>query len=404
MAVNDRMKIRVVDATLRQETWRFQPGRYVVEVSRHLIAAGHDVQVLSGGAPPLLPEEFLEGIVVRRFRSARYPYLKGNSDLDDALRGTDLVLWHTGLTGLLHLRPSHRIQAPLISLMTSPLPTWRELLPLGPSDMVRHFPLHLLSAFLPRPCPAAVLGLRLFRGFIVMNNTTASRLERLGVRPERIQVVPAGVDSVFLEDSGQETGMVRSTLGVADGEYLILYFGSAEPYRGLPDLMRALALALHKEPRLRLLVLSRRRQDEFNREEANIQRLGATAGVAHAVLFKSGFLTVDEIAMYVRAADIVALPFRAVPSGTPLSVLEALAAGKPVITTAVDCLPEVVPTRSGYCVAPRDPSALAKALLQAVRQFPRGSAPTFSGTVPTWKEAMEGLDSAVSDLISLGEP
>lgn len=395
------MKIRVVDASLREWTWRLQPGRYVVEVSRHLASAGHEVQVFSGGAPPLPAEETVGGIVVNRFHSARYPFLVGNPALDKALKGADLVLWHTGLTGLLHLRPCRRIEAPIIAMMTSPLSTLRELLPVGLRDTFRNFRLHLLSALLPRPCPQTVLGIRPYRGFIVMNHTTASRLGRLGVRPEQIEVVPAGVESLFRHDSRQDPGSVRSTLGVGDEEFLILFPGSAEPYRGLPDLLRGLAIGLQKEPRLRLLVLSRRRGEQFNREEAQSRGLCETLGIAGAVQFKSGFLEVEEVAALMRAADAVALPFRAVASGTPLSVLEALSLGKPVITTAVDCLPEVVRAGCGYCVAPRNPPAIATALLQAVEEFPPGRPPLFDGTVPTWGEAMGKLDSALEHLLHL---
>ena len=105
------MKIRVIDANLRRETWRLQPGRYVVEISRHLAAAGHDVQILSGGAHALPVEDTIDGFTVRRLRSVRYPLLMGNSALDEALSGADLVLWNTGVVGLLQKLSTNHLSA-----------------------------------------------------------------------------------------------------------------------------------------------------------------------------------------------------------------------------------------------------------------------------------------------------
>lgn len=389
------MKIRVVDATLRQETWRLQPSRYVVEISRHLMTSGHEVQVISGGAPPLPVKESIGGIIVNRLESARYPFLIGNHLLDDALAGADLVLWHSGLLGLLHLRPGKRINAPIIVMMTSPLPTLKEIVPVGLSATFRNFRLHLVSALLPRPCPSPILGVQRYRGFLVMNHTTALRLERLGVRPEQIQVVSPGVDSVFRYHPSQNRDQVRSAIGFSDKDLLILFPSSVEPYRGLPDLLRALALGLQKEPRLRLLVLSRRRGDQFAKEEAQNRHLCETLGIANNVWFESGFLQPEQVATLMRATDLVALPFRAVASGTPLSVLEALSIGKPVITTTADCLPEIVPPGSGYCVPPRDPPALAAALLRTVRDPSTLPLPEADVPVSTWEQRMSDLDLAI---------
>src|SRR3972149_7954662 len=65
------------------------------------------------------------------------------------------------------------------------------------------------------------------------------------------------------------------------------------------------------------------------------------------------------------AADLGALPFLLVPSDAPISILEAAAAGKPVVATAVDGIPSLLPDGALQLVPPGNVEALAGAILEA---------------------------------------
>jgi glycosyltransferase involved in cell wall biosynthesis len=84
----------------------------------------------------------------------------------------------------------------------------------------------------------------------------------------------------------------------------------------------------------------------------------------------SGYLSQKQLVGYVAASDIVALPFILVPSDAPLSLLEAHALGKPVVTTNVACLPELAGQGIGYLAQPANPVSLADALAQAAETLP----------------------------------
>lgn len=68
----------------------------------------------------------------------------------------------------------------------------------------------------------------------------------------------------------------------------------------------------------------------------------------------------SDVPRLLAAADVFALP--SVYEGNPLVVMEALAAGRPVVATAVGCVPELVDDQTGRLVAHGDADALARAL------------------------------------------
>ncbi|MDP2307849.1 MAG: glycosyltransferase, partial [Pseudomonadota bacterium] len=77
-----------------------------------------------------------------------------------------------------------------------------------------------------------------------------------------------------------------------------------------------------------------------------------------------------EVAAELATATIFALPCRRAPDGDqdgiPVALLEAMAAGLPVVTTAVSGIPEIVDKAVGWIVPPDNPVALAAALREAL--------------------------------------
>jgi glycosyltransferase involved in cell wall biosynthesis len=64
----------------------------------------------------------------------------------------------------------------------------------------------------------------------------------------------------------------------------------------------------------------------------------------------------------VAGCDAIALPFEIVPSDVPVSILETMALGLPLVTTDIACLPELVPDGAGLVIAPGRPELLADAI------------------------------------------
>ncbi len=123
--------------------------------------------------------------------------------------------------------------------------------------------------------------------------------------------------------------------------------------KGISYLIQALARTAPDQPRLRLLILG----DGPLRQ--SLQKLAEDLTIQDRVLF-TGFRT--DIGELLQIMDIYALP--SLWEGHPLVLLEAMAAGKPVVATDIPGSREVVaPEQTGLLVPPRDPHQLAQALL-----------------------------------------
>ena len=174
---------------------------------------------------------------------------------------------------------------------------------------------------------------------------------RFAGRPgaERIRVIPpAGPPPA----PGRSPEVVRSELGVAADEDLVVTAARLNPQKGLHLLLEAAASVRQRRPGLRWFVFG----DGAQRAELEgaIERLGLD-GVVHLAGARAN--VDDELA----AADLVVITSQW-ESG-PLVVLEALALGRPVVSTDVGLVPEVIDRSSGRVVPVGDAASLADAIV-----------------------------------------
>jgi glycosyltransferase involved in cell wall biosynthesis len=143
-----------------------------------------------------------------------------------------------------------------------------------------------------------------------------------------------------------DRGAARSRLGVAVGERIVLAVGRLHDVKGLPDLAAACAPL-----GCTLAIAGTGPQEAELRGRPGVRLLGA--------------LDPERLADWYAAADVVALASR--QEGMPLTVLEALAAGRAVVATRVGGVPDVVRHgETGWLVPPRDVDALRAALSAAL--------------------------------------
>ena len=75
-----------------------------------------------------------------------------------------------------------------------------------------------------------------------------------------------------------------------------------------------------------------------------------------------GFLPKRSLIRMVASCDLIALPFEIITSDVPLSVLETVALGVPIISTNVACIPELIPRNSGFLIEPGNVELLIDAI------------------------------------------
>ena len=177
------------------------------------------------------------------------------------------------------------------------------------------------------------------------------RCVAMGAPPEKTRATVSGCDlSVF---HVRDRLGARQKLHIDPASEAIVYIGRMDVKKGLRELVEA-AAALHStRPNLHVYMVG----DGPDRPliENAIQAKDA-AGYIHALRG----CTFDEVAGWMAAADVVALP--SYMEGCPNVILEALACGRPVVATNVGGIPEIMSDKCGRLVPPRDSGALAAAL------------------------------------------
>jgi phosphatidyl-myo-inositol dimannoside synthase len=368
------MRICLIAAGLTAHNRHLQPWRYLLATAHALSQQGHVLLLISDRRSAEPDGGTLDGLPLQVCAGVRW--MDGDARrLARSLRA-EVVLWHLGRTSFLHAanngRRRKKSAPPTIGLFTSPLYRPHELLRCGVEALCRDLHLsaaHLLGLLVRGRTIARALDEGRLQGLVVECEHTRARLVGCGTMPDRVHVIRPAIDPLWLRTqlSTDERRAVRCELGYRDDDLVVGTFGPVAPLRGLPDLLAALALARGRCPRLRLLAFCRRRPGERRTASRALARQMVRLGAGEWAQVVGGWTPPAVLARRLAACDLVALPFRLVPSDVPLSVLEAMALGRPVIVTSTGCLPELVPRGTGLVVPPAQASALAEAVLALAR-------------------------------------
>jgi glycosyltransferase involved in cell wall biosynthesis len=371
------MKVALVSSGFEASWLRLQPHRTLLEMGRQLSVLGHSVTLISDGAPRLPDWGELRGLRLKRVPSVRLIRKKQNTELLRAINqeAPDLLLWHLSLSSFIYQNLRHRLTSMTVGVLTSPIHLPLEILRLGPrrllwdSDVVT---IHLSGSLVPGWLIRRAFSPGGLCGLITLSETTRLYLVNRGVPPGRVWVVPPGVDHAWLNGAVDEDARRyrRSQLGFGKKDFVVTYFGSPpSPIRGLHTLLRAAKRTMASQSRLRLLILSRRRSNERERQAAFLEGMIHGNGLRERVHVVDGFLKQKDLMQYIAAGDAVCLPFELVPSDVPLSILEAMALKQGVVSTNVACIPELVGEDRGFLVPPASESALGRQL-EAIVETP----------------------------------
>lgn len=195
-----------------------------------------------------------------------------------------------------------------------------------------------------------------------VSQATIDDLVRLGVAgPDKLALLPLGLDLAPLAALDErDRGAARSELGIGEDEVLLAFAGRFVPIKRLDLLLGALALAREDDPRLRLALAG------DGEERPRLERLAAELGIADAVRFL-GYRR--DLRPLFAAADLAVLSSD--NEGTPVSLIEAAAAGLPAVATDAGGVREVLGEGTGTVVPRGDARAFADALLRLAAAAPR---------------------------------
>lgn len=192
-------------------------------------------------------------------------------------------------------------------------------------------------------------ALRRMSTVIAVSSRNAERLRAWGHPDERLVVIPNG----WRPGPAMSREAARAALAVAPGANVIGWIGRISHEKGLDQLLDAVKLL---PPRSAEIVII---GDGPSRAAAEAQ--AAALGIAESLRFVGARA---DAAALCAAFDVLAISSRT--EGLPMVLLEATAAGVPIVSFAVGGIPEVLDASSAWLVTPGDATAMAESLRSAL--------------------------------------
>ncbi len=199
--------------------------------------------------------------------------------------------------------------------------------------------------------------------FAVSHDIERRLIERFGVPPENISVIPCGVDTDLFSPTphGDKNRSVMSAEGApglaSDARPMLLFVGDMVPAKGVLELIEAVFRLLENGLDCSLTLVG------DGPLRAELEARVTAVGVSHVTFV--GTVPRTEVARWMRRADCLVLPSH--NEGTPVCVMEALSSGTPVVATDVGGIPDLIdPEVTGLLVPPKDVTALTSALTRVV--------------------------------------
>jgi len=202
------------------------------------------------------------------------------------------------------------------------------------------------------------LGLKLLRAHDRLVTLGAYQKDYLtareGISPERIEIIANGIDVARGRRTAGASPSRRAALGLGEGAFVIGTVAVLRPEKNISMLFDAVEVLIMRGTDARLVIVG------DGSERPMLQQEAVARGLAERIAFLGYH---DDPAVLLPSFDVFALTSRS--EVMPISILEAMAGGIPVVATAVGAVSEmVVDGVTGFLVASGDGFALAERLFE----------------------------------------
>lgn len=352
-----------------------------------LASRGHAVTLVAGVRTPVAPAaDRLNDVRVVRYKLAPSAPIEV-ARLFRRLTppgGFDVILFHQPFSalGLLLGRRGRSLPAGYVFL--SP---WHE------EFGIRHPAASSISLWFRRALEGMVL--RRCRRVFPMSRFMAGRLRAIhGIPPERISVVPGGVDTERFKPASDRS-RVRLDLGLPQSATLFFTLRNLEPRMGVDRLLRAVPLVARAVPDFTLVVGGQ------GPLLPSLRALASELGLGERVRF-TGFIPEKALVSYYQAADGFVIPTVEL-EGFGLPILEALACGTPVVGTSVGAIPELLESLDPSLLIPSPtPEGIAQGILALAGRSDRDalSAACREHVIRRyrWEQVLEELERGLKEI------
>jgi glycosyltransferase involved in cell wall biosynthesis len=240
----------------------------------------------------------------------------------------------------------------------------------------------------------AAWAFRHARGVTACSPEMAQAAIECGVSPQAVRVVPYGADPKQFEVQAAPKH-IRRQLGLAPDDLVILAAGRLVAKKGFDQLVRAMSGVVAAVPKAHLVIVGE------GPERARLKQLTKDCGLEGKLLLL-GQVPWTEMPAYLMEADVFAMPSVRDTTGNldglPNVILEAMAAGRPVVATRLGGIPLAVQDNvTGLLVNEANSDELCRALVHLLLSKEKRQAMGQAGrarvqTEMNWRRVAERLD------------
>ena len=333
-------------------------GTYAYNLAKELVKLGYEVHVITPRVAGCDKESVEEGLFVHRLSFLNKPFLaalsfwfslrKDFASLEQHAGGFDIV--HSN--GLSAFSLGQKVvSSPRVVTIHHLERTTLKVLEASLLDRVRNLKGDIGISPLIEPLCIK----RADRIIAVSQFTKQDIMDAFAIPDSRIEVIYHGVhpeDYVFPEEAKVK---IRSTLGI-NSQPMILFVGGLAPRKGVDILLRALPQVL-REMEVKLVLAGSGNQRDY-------QQLAQALGISDKAIFL-GRVPDNTLRLLYSSCDLFVLPSRL--EGLGIVILEAMAAGKPIVATNVGGIPELIESgQNGILVEADEEGKLASTIVNVL--------------------------------------
>lgn len=180
-----------------------------------------------------------------------------------------------------------------------------------------------------------------------------------GIAEQSMTIIPYGINNAVPQTSIMPDEAKRR-LGIPESDKVVLFFGNMRPSKGLEYLLEALEEVNQRDGTYRLIIAGRR-LNLFEQFWVDLQPKVNRLVDQGVVILRNEFIPDEDIELYFKAADVLALPYTEIFQSGVLFLSYSF--GLPVIATDVGSLrQDIVEGQTGFLCKPRDPGDLARSI------------------------------------------
>ena len=346
------MKILLVCEGLNKQTIHVQPWKHVFEIAKGLKRKNHDVCILTDRNFLSKSIGIIEDIPIKTAKKGKF--LFEANELCDFISSFDVIYWNsTGPLSALNFLHMKNLCQPFVWALHGSILGMQDINNIRVTDL----PLlwlywnNIFYSLNSAPMIKKAINSSCVKTLIVPSKRLKMRLVKMGIDYQIIHVVYSGVDTItFSPKSDRHIVNFKTKLGFKLNEKLILYYGPLNSFRGADILAKTIPKISSTFSDVHFVFLGRCAEIDY--KSRMLKKSLLKYENVHLI---EGFLKQNVLLEYLHMADIVVLPFRFWPyTECPLTVLETMALGKPLITTNVNAIPEIVQTGvNGLVVKPK---------------------------------------------------